>query len=99
MRRLFEVLSIFDWVTPTIELAHQVKDTPKMLRGEDNTFCLFVKSKSYPRALAELKRIGVDPVRRPVGFGIVGEYQVVIPYDKLTSVTSAFNQAGVKYRT
>lgn len=98
MRRLFEVLSIFDWVTPSIELAHQIKETPKMLRGESNEFHLFVKSKDYPQALAELQRIGIRPIRKPVGLGIVGEWNVTVPYDKLNIVMSAFNQAGVRYR-
>lgn len=77
MRRLFEVLSVFDWITPTIELAHQAKNTPK--------------------ATVVLERVGIRPKRKPVGFGIVGEYIMVIPYDDLATATSALNMAGVKW--
>ncbi len=106
MRELFEALGIFNWVTPAVELKHKAKDTSGIIRKSvkerrlvaGDEFNLYVKSKSYPRALAELKRIGVEPKRKPVGWGIVGEYQVVIPYDKLGSVTSVLDQAGVEYR-
>jgi len=98
MRRFFEILSIFNWVTPAIELGHQVKNTPKVLRGEGDEFNLFIKSKDYPQALVALERIGVKPKRKPVGFGIVGEYAIIIPYDELGKITSAFNLADVKYR-
>jgi len=97
MRRFFEILSVFDWVTPTVELAHQVNNAPKVLYGKGDEFNLFVKSRDYPQALAELKRVGVQPKRKPVGWGIVGEYIVVIPYDKLSKATSALNMAGVKW--
>ena len=45
-----------------------------------------------------MRRFFIKPVRRPVGFGIVGEYAIVIPYDELGKITSAFNLADVKYR-
>lgn len=90
-RAITDLFGRFDWVTPARELKHEITD------DISNEFSIFVSRRDYPDVLATLKRIGVSPVRSPVGLGIERTYSVVIPYDKLSKVQDALNQDGVKW--
>jgi len=100
---LFGFLAIFDWLTPTIQMAKSVmEDIPKMVRLQPVDAFIEIYGADFPRAYGILDTFEVRPgwldIIIPPFYPFVYWKGVRVPNAKETEILTAFDMAGIRYK-